>query len=134
MGMVSNLIRSTIGPYILGALALVVVGFFIHYKLLVNERDNLRADNIVLEADLAKAAANKAKLEENARVSRIAAATAVTERDAARATLDTLRAGRQNDPEAQEWGTQMIPLGELERLCEALPEMIGCTIVPSLND
>ena len=50
MGMVSKLVKSAIGPYILGALALAVIGFFVHYKMLVHERDTLHADNIVLEA------------------------------------------------------------------------------------
>ncbi len=114
--------------------AVIALGFVGHYFWVLDQRDDLREEKIVLEADLAKAAANAEKRKENARVSRIAAAAAVTERDAARAALDILRAGRVNDPEAQEWGTQMIPLGELERLCEALPEMIGCTIVPNPND
>jgi hypothetical protein len=110
-----------------------VLGFFIHYTRLVSERDTLRTDNTALTADLAKAAANAEKRKENARVSRVAAAEAVTERDTARAALDKLRAARANDPEAQEWGAQFIPQGELERFCETLPEMVGCLVIAPSN-
>lgn len=125
MGMLLNLIRS---PKVLGALAVVLVvgALGVHHKLVLNERDRLRDENIALEANLETARANQRILEDALDLEREAAAVATAERDEARRAIDKFRAGRRDDPEALEWAAQPLPLGELERLCVALPEMDGC--------
>jgi hypothetical protein len=115
-------------PKLLGAgvmlVAIVAVG--VHYKLVIGERNQLRIENTAYQAALIKAARNMEIIAEDQRVAEAAAITAINERAADRAALDALRAGRTEDPEAVAWGTQDVPSGERERLCEALPEMAGC--------
>lgn len=84
-----------------------------HYKSLRAERDQLRDDVAVLE-DTAQ------KLKRSLADERTATAEALADRAAARRALDTLRQGRESDPEAQSWGAQPIPKGERERLCAVL--------------
>ena len=105
---------------------LVLVGFGIHYKMLVGERDKLRVATAGYELAVDNFRAREATLREDLRISDEAAAIAVAERTEARRTLDVFMAGREDDPESLEWAQQAIPIGELERLCQALPEMEGC--------
>ena len=115
-----------------GIAVVIILSIGVHYKLVIGERNDLRAEKIVLEADLEKAAANAEKYKENARIAAIATATVTAERNADRAALDTFRAGRRADPEAVAWAAQPLPAGELIRLCEVLPEMQGC-VTPETN-
>ena len=121
-------------PKLLGAgiAVVVILSIGVHYRLVIGERNDLRQEKIVLELDLAKAAVNAAKYKENARVAAEATAIVAAERDAHRASLDLLREGREDDPEAMEWASQPLPAGELIRLCEILPEMTGC-VTPDTN-
>lgn len=105
---------------------LILVGFAIHYKLIVGERDKLRVAQVGYELAVDNFRAREATLQEDLRIERTAAAIAVAERTEARRTLDVFIAGRADDPESIEWAQQAIPIGELERLCQALPEMKGC--------
>ncbi len=107
-------------------LALLMVGFGVHYKLIVGERDKLRVAQVGYELAVDNFRAREATLQEDLRIERTAAAIAVAERTEARRTLDVFMAGREDDPESMEWAQQAIPIGELERLCQALPEMEGC--------
>lgn len=105
---------------------LILVGFGIHYKMLVGERDKLRVAQVGYELAVDTFRAREAAMREDLRIERTAAAIAVAERTEARRTLDVFIAGRKDDPESMEWAQQAIPIGELERLCQALPEMEGC--------
>lgn len=105
---------------------LILVGFGIHYKMLVGERDKLRVAQVGYELAVDNFRAREATLQEDLRIERTAAAIAVAERTEARRTLDVFMAGREDDPESMEWAQQAIPIGELERLCQALPQMEGC--------
>lgn len=109
---------------IVGVLAIIAFG--IHYKLLTGERDKLRVAQTGYELAVDNFRAREATLQEDLRIERTAAAIAVAERTEARRTLETFLAGREDDPESMEWAQQAIPIGELERLCVALPEMEGC--------
>ena len=82
--------------------------------------------NAALEVNLETARANQKVLEDALDLEREAAALAAAERDEARRAIDAFRAGRRDDPEALEWASQPLPIGELDRLCIALPEMEGC--------
>ena len=125
MGILLSLLRS---PKVLGITAVVLVlgALGVHHKLVLSERDRLRDENAALGFDLETARANQQVLEDALDLEREAAAVATAERDEARRAIDKFRAGRRDDPEAQEWASQPLPLGELERLCVALPEMDGC--------
>ena len=105
---------------------LVFAGLGIHYKMLVGERDKLRTAQVGYGLAIDTFRAREATLQEDLRIERTAAAIAVAERTEARRTLDVFMAGREDDPESMEWAQQAIPIGELERLCQALPEMEGC--------
>ncbi len=105
---------------------LAIVAFSVHYKMLVGERDKLRVATVGYELAMETFRAREITLREDLRISDEAAAIAVAERTEARRTLDVFMAGREDDPESLEWAQQAIPIGELERLCQALPEMEGC--------
>ena len=90
-----------------------------HYKNVIAERDQLRADVIVFEA-------NEKKFLQTIEDERTAARQAVTDRADTQRRLDELREGRENDPDAQEWAATPLPQGEVQRLCLALPTMKGC--------
>ena len=107
-------------------LGIVILGLGVHYKMLVGERDKLRVATVGYELAVDTFRAREATLQEDLRIERTAAAIAVAERTEARRTLDVFMAGREDDPESMEWAQQAIPIGELERLCQALPEMEGC--------
>lgn len=109
-----------------GAMLIAIVAFGVHYKLLTGERDQLRVEKVAFQSALLKASRNMELLQEDARIAELATANAIFEREASRAALDAFRAGREEDPEAIAWGAQLMPLGELARLCVALPEMEGC--------
>lgn len=107
-------------------LGLAIVGLGIHYKLLVGERDKLRVAEEGYKVAVAAFVKREATLQEDLRLANEAVVIVAAERDAQRATLDQFRAGRDSDPESQAWSALPIPIGELERLCLALPEMDGC--------
>lgn len=112
---------------VLGIVAIVIIaGFGIHYKMIVGERDKLRVAQVGYGLAIDAFRAREATLQEDLRISDEAAVIAVAERTEARRTLNTFLAGRENDPESMQWAQQSIPIGELERLCQALPEMEGC--------
>lgn len=104
---------------------LAILAFGVHYKLIVGERDKLR----IVEQELLDVAAafelREATFQEDLIRERVAAGVAVAERDAARRSVEDFRNARQDD-ESIEWAADQIPIGELERLCVALPEMVGC--------
>ena len=110
------------GIAILGVIAAVGM----HYRHVINERDQLEVEKTAFKFALEKAAASLATLQEDARIAEQATKDAMAERDANRAALTQLQAARKEDPEAVEWAAQPIPLGEVTRLCQALPEMDGC--------
>ena len=104
----------------------VISAIGMHYRHVVNERDKLEVQKVAFQQALEKAAASLATLQEDARNAQKATQDALAERDANRAALTKLQAARKEDPEAVAWAAQPIPLGEVARLCEALPEMDGC--------
>lgn len=108
------------------AAIVAILALAVHYKMLVSERDKLRTAQVGYELAVDTFRAREATLQEDLRIERTAAAIAVAERTEARRTLDVFMAGREDDPESMEWAQQAIPIGELERLCQALPEMEGC--------
>lgn len=89
------------------------------YKSVVAERDRLREDVMIYQA-------NETKLKQSLEDERTATAQAITDRAAIQRRLDMLRQAREDDPEAQEWAIIPIPAGERQRLCEALPGAKGC--------
>lgn len=105
---------------------LILVSFGVHYKMIVGERNKLRVAQVGYELAVDTFRAREATLQEDLRISDEAAVIAVAERTEARRTLDIFIAGRADDPESIEWAQQVIPVGELKRLCQALPEMKGC--------
>lgn len=107
-------------------LGVAIAGFGVHYKLLVGERDKLRVAEEGYKKAVAAFELREATLQEDLRLARVSIETVTAERNANRATLDEFRAGRERDPEARAWGQQQLPVGEVERLCAALPEMVGC--------
>lgn len=109
------------------AICAVAVGVLaIHYKMIVNERDKLEVAVAGYERAVDAFRDREASLRGAIENERRAAAAAAAARDEARRTLDIFREGRKRDPEAQEWAEQSLPVGEVERLCQALPEMDGC--------
>ncbi len=106
-------------------LVLVVLAFGVHYKLLVGERDKLRVAEQGYKDAVTAFRTREATYEDDIRRERLAAGIAVAERDEARLTVEEFRNARQ-DEESIEWAADDIPIGELERLCVALPEMAGC--------
>jgi hypothetical protein len=122
-------------PKLLGAgvMLIALAAFGVHYKLLTGERDQLRLEKVSYQLALKKAALNMEILTEDARIAELATANAIFEREASRAALDAFRAGREDDPEALTWGAQLIPLGEIARLCLAVPEMNGCQNIPTTH-
>lgn len=115
-------------PKLLGAgvMLIALAAFGVHYKLLTGERDQLRVEKVAFQSALLKAARNMELLQEDARIAELATANAIAAREASRAALEEFRRGREADPEAIAWGAQLLPIGELARLCVALPEMDGC--------
>jgi ABC-type iron transport system FetAB ATPase subunit len=91
-----------------------------HYKSIIAERNQLRADVIVFEA-------NEKKFKQTIEDERTAARQAVSDRADTQRALDELREGREDDPDAQEWAATPLPNGEIQRLCIALPTMVGCS-------
>ncbi len=94
-------------------------GGVLWFKSVINERNQLRADVIVYEA-------NETKFKQTIEDERLAASQAVSDRADAQRALDQLREGRENDIESQEWAATALPYGEISRLCAALPGMKGC--------
>lgn len=114
--------------------ATVVIGaHFAHYKYLQSKVDTLRTERDAFESAYNIARENIERMTEDARIAEEATRQAIAEREAARAALDEFRRGRENDAESQVWGAQLIPLGELERMCIALPELDGCPNTPETN-
>lgn len=107
-------------------IGIAIAAFGIHYKMLVGERDKLRVAEQAYEAAVTAFELREATLQEDIRLAAAATAQLSADRDADRRALDTLRAGREADIEAQEWAIQQLPVGEIVRLCAALPEMVGC--------
>jgi hypothetical protein len=105
---------------------LVVVGFGVHYKMLIGERDKLRVATTAYESAVEAFEAREASLQADLALAQAAAAQALQDRREARRALDAFRAGREGDVEAMEWASQQLPIGEIERLCAALPDMEGC--------
>ncbi len=104
---------------------LAILAFGVHYKLLVGERDKLRVAEEGYKVAVAAFVVREASFQEDLIREREAAGIAVAERDEARLTVEEFRNARQ-DAESIEWAADDIPIGELERLCVALPEMVGC--------
>lgn len=108
------------------AATVAILAFGVHYKLLVGERDKLRVAEEGYKRAVTAFVQREETLQEDIRNEREAAATAVAERNAARRSVEVFRAGRESDPESLQWASQPMPVGEVERLCVALPEMDGC--------
>lgn len=111
---------------------LVVTGLLImgaHYKLVIHQRDKLEVQNTKLEQKLANKKNEIELLNTTMKVERRAAREAAADRDTMRKTLESFAKGREDDPESQAWAEQIIPEGEILRICIALPEMEGCEIV-----
>lgn len=107
-------------------IGVAVLLFGIHYKLLVGERDKLRVAEAGYELAVAAFIEREAVMREDIRLAAEATANLAAERNSQISALNTLRAGRQIDEDARAWGEQALPIGEIVRLCEALPEMVGC--------
>ena len=108
---------------VVAVIAVLAVG--VHYKLIIGERDKLRVAEQGYKDAVTAFRAREATYEDDIRRERLAAGIAVAERDEARLTVEEFRNARQ-DEESIEWAADDIPIGELERLCVALPEMAGC--------
>ena len=106
--------------------SLAILMFGIHYKLLVGERDKLRVAEAGYRRAVATFVVREAVLREDARLAAEATIKLTEQRNANVSALDALRSLRQMDEEGRMWGAQPIPLGEIERLCTALPELEGC--------
>ena len=108
------------------AVSLALAAFGVHYKLIVGERDKLRIAEAGYQQAVAAFVLREAVLREDARLAAEATQTLATDRNTNILALSELNAGRQIDQEARSWGTQGLPIGEITRLCEALPEISGC--------
>lgn len=106
--------------------------FYVHYTLLVNERDKLRVAEAGYKLAVSAFVQREETLHEDIRLEREAARIATQERDAARESIDTFREGRIDD-ESIEWAQDSIPLDEVHRFCIALPEMTGCQSIQHQN-
>ncbi len=115
------------------AMGVAILAFTAHYKILVNERDKLRVAEAGYKQAVSAFVQREAVLREDLRLAAEATATVAAERNSQISALNALRAGRQIDSEAQSWGTQALPIGEISRLCETLPEMVGCQSTPPSN-
>ena len=111
---------------LIGAVVLAVVVFGIHYKLIVGERDKLRVAEAGYKTAVAAFIRREETMREDIRLAAEATALVTAERNSQISALNTLRAGRQIDEDARTWGEQALPISEIVRLCEALPEMVGC--------
>ncbi len=107
-------------------IGVAIAGFGIHYKLLVGERDKLRVAETAYKLAVAAFEQREEVLREDIRLAAEATALVTADRNSQISALSALRAGRQTDQEARSWGEQALPIGEIVRLCEALPEMAGC--------
>ncbi len=106
--------------------AVGVLLFGLHYKLLVGERDKLRVAEAGYKRAVTAFVAREETLQDDLRLEREAAQSAVNERDAARIAIDVFRSARTDTPSLQ-WAAQSVPVAEIERLCAALPDMEGCS-------
>lgn len=109
-----------------GTVLMMLLGAGVHYRIVLNQRDDLRIEKISFQITITRAAESIAAYEANAILQREATATAIADRNAAAAAVRTLREGRNDDAESMVWGAQLIPQDERDRLCVALPEMEGC--------
>ncbi len=111
---------------------IIALSLFAQHKLVLSERDKLR----IAEAGYKKAVTafelREADLQEDIAIAEAYATAAIKDRAASRAALDAFRRDR-TDEESITWAAQAIPLAELRRLCEALPEMDGCQNIPPMN-
>lgn len=114
-------------PKTVGIIAMVILAgaFGVHYKLLVGERDKLRVAEEGYKIAVTAFVQREETLQLDILLERAAAQMAVVDRDAANAALEDFRDSR-DDEESIEWASKQIPIGEVERLCVALPEMVGC--------
>ncbi len=108
------------------AAVVAILAFGVHYKLIVGERDKLRVAEAGYKLAVASFILRESVLREDLRLAAEAAAVVTAERNSNISALNALRAGRQIDPDARSWGAQALPIGEISRLCETLPEMVGC--------
>jgi len=108
------------------ALSVAVAGFGVHYKLLKGERDKLRIAEVGYRRAVSMFEQREKILAADLAIAEQASRNAIREREASRVALDTFREGRKDDPESVAWGATLVPLGELARLCTALPELVGC--------
>ena len=108
------------------AAVVAILAFGVHYNMLVGERDKLRVAEVGYRRAVAAFVEREAILREDARIAAEATIKLTEQRNANISALDALRSLRQMDEEGRTWGTQPIPLGEVERLCTALPELEGC--------
>ena len=106
--------------------SLAVGSFLIHYNLLVGERDKLRVAEAGFKRAITAFTQREAVLREDVRLATVANEILTAERNSDILALSTLRAGRESDSEARSWGRQALPISEISRLCETLPEMAGC--------
>ncbi len=129
LGIVSTLASfSTENPktILVAGISVAILLFGIHYKMLVGERDKLRVAEAGYKLAVSAFERREATMREDIRLAAEATANLTAERNSQISALNTLRAGRQIDADARAWGEQALPIGEIVRLCEALPEMVGC--------
>ncbi len=105
---------------------LAIGAFGVHYKLIVGERDKLRVAEAGYKLAVEAFVEREAVMREDIRLAAEATAIVTAERNSQISALNRLRAGRQLDADARSWGEQALPISEIARLCEALPEMVGC--------
>jgi len=106
-----NLLRS---PKLIATLVVLAILSGLAYSLVHMKG---RITKLVLEK--AQLEADVTALEDALIVEANAARDAIIAQQAMQAALDALRSGRESDPEAQEWAAEIIPPGEIARLCEA---------------
>lgn len=116
------------------ATTVALFAFAVHYNLLVGERDKLRVAEAGYKLAVTAFVEREAVMREDIRLAAEATAIVTAERNSQISALNTLRAGRQIDQDARVWGEQALPIGEIARLCEALPEMVGCQSGPKGNN
>ena len=126
--MVSRLISLALGKPKLILIVVAVVaagGHFAHYKHLQGKVDRLSTEKAAISRALSIASQTVEAKENALRIEREAVAAVMQERDSAHKALSAFRSGR-NDQESIEWAAQAVPQAERDRMCEAVPELVGC--------
>jgi len=103
--------------YAIAVTSLLGIGF--HYRHVISERAELATQVLQLQQQ-------RSDLQTALERERKAAEQQAKQQQEAQAALDNLRKEREQDEEGREWGKQLLPPAEVERLCKYLPQLQGC--------